>query len=426
VLIIKNPLLPAIILFLIEILSGTCFSQSTWESQNPLPNGSFLISLTYGNNQFVALGRSCSIWTSPNGKIWSIKNSGIAKDLESVAYGDSQFVAVGRDGIFTSSDGALWALKMPGISKRLNAVIYADSQFVTVGDSGTILTSVDGATWVIKKSGTTNDLFSVTYGNKQFLIVGGNGGTYGEMEYPNDYSALLISSDGTTWRQIYTEMAWQRMDLSPETQLRSVAYGNSQTSDKIGRFVAVGFGSLLVSSPNAETWTKTYISDYTQFHSVIFGNGQFVAIGTFGTEDRIFTSFDGTTWTIKNSGTTDLVSVGYGNGRFVAVGVNGTILTSEADPVGVAFQTKARRNCRNIKINIVKNSISIILPNVTAQSHLKVELFNVSGKQIYSAISGIQNRILNIPAKQFPAGKYFISITDENNKTFNSAFILPR
>jgi hypothetical protein len=111
---------------------------------------------------------------------------------------------------------------------------------------------------------------------------------------------------------------------------------------------------------------------------------------------------------------------------FVAVGGNGVILTSKADPVGVAFQTKQKPNINSFKINIAKNCISAILPDVATYSQFKVGLFNISGKQIYSAISTTQNGILNIPAKQFPTGKYFMSITDEKNRTLNSSFVLTR
>ena len=116
----------------------------------------------------------------------------------------------------------------------------------------------------------------------------------------------------------------------------------------------------------------------------------------------------------------------YGNGYFIAVGEKGTILVSKVDPTVVAFQANAKSYISSLKINITKNIISVILPNVITRSQLKVGIFNISGKRIYSATARSQNGFLNIPAKGFPIGKYFMSITDENNRTLNSSFVLTK
>lgn len=60
--------------------------------------------------------------------------------------------------------------------------------------------------------------------------------------------------------------------------------------------------------------------------NIASGGSRLVAVGTDGT---ILTSFNGDTWTRRDSGTTDwLVGVTYGGGKFVVVGDRGTILTS--------------------------------------------------------------------------------------------------
>jgi len=58
----------------------------------------------------------------------------------------------------------------------------------------------------------------------------------------------------------------------------------------------------------------------------------------------------------------------------MAVGDSGTILTAKADPVGVAFQTKAKPNISSLKILNTKNHISAMLPNEISFSQLKVGL----------------------------------------------------
>jgi hypothetical protein len=109
-----------------------------------------------------------------------------------------------------------------------------------------------------------------------------------------------------------------------------VAYGN-------GQFVVGGEAGMIMTSPDATTWTVKNSGTTWGINAVSYGNGQFVAVGGSGT---ILTSLDGTNWMVKNSGTTEpLTSVTYGNGQFVAVGNGGTndIVTS---PDGMIWTAK--------------------------------------------------------------------------------------
>ena len=59
-----------------------------------------------------------------------------------------EFVAVGESGtIITSPDGTTWTSRTDLIyGDTLRGVTYANSKFVTVGESGTLLISTDGTT----------------------------------------------------------------------------------------------------------------------------------------------------------------------------------------------------------------------------------------------------------------------------------------
>jgi hypothetical protein len=196
-----------------------------------------------------------------------------------------------------------------------------------------------------------------------------------------------------------------------------VTYGDSL-------FVAVGYNGTILTSPDGTTWTLTHTDSSTWLESVTYGNEQFVAVGYNG---EILTSPDGTTWTLNISNKQALLrSVTYGDSLFVAVGDNGKILTSKADNSGVEFQPGVKPNISGFKIIIANKSISAMLPYAISCRQLKVGLFNVAGKRIYSATTGTQNGILKIPAKGFPAGKYLMSITDENKRTLGSSFVLMR
>jgi hypothetical protein len=123
----------------------------------------------------------------------------------------------------------------------------------------------------------------------------------------------------------------------------------------------------------------------------------------------------------------DLYSVTYGNGQFVAVGAGGTIVTSKTDNAGILFQPSVNTiKFNGIKINGANNLISAILPYSISPNRVKVALFNVSGRRIYSSTLETNNGTLKIPAKGFPAGKYFLSMTDEKNRALNASFVLAR
>jgi hypothetical protein len=79
-----------------------------------------------------------------------------------------------------------------------------------------------------------------------------------------------------------------------------------------------------------------------------------------------------------------------------------------------------------IKIKTAQNHISVILPYMTSPNRFKAGVFTISGIKIYSTTVKALNGILNIPTWGFPMGRYFLSITNDNNRTLNSTFLLTR
>jgi len=123
-----------------------------------------------------------------------------------------------------------------------------------------------------------------------------------------------------------------------------------------GTYVGVGtednFNGAVYSSPDGVTWqhevnpqvprTNEYYEQWQDdLYSAVYGDGVFVAVGSYGV---ILRSEDAHTWTVERSGTQDsLMAVVRVSGQFVAVGDNGTILTSPDGHVWtrrVAPQTK--------------------------------------------------------------------------------------
>src|ERR1041385_1863808 len=97
-----------------------------------------------------------------------------ADSLQSITYGNGQFVAVGRGGtILTSVDGTAWACRQSPTQDDFSAVAFGNGLFVAVSPAcganacnGTIITSVDGINWVLRPHGATVwGLNAVTFGN---------------------------------------------------------------------------------------------------------------------------------------------------------------------------------------------------------------------------------------------------------------------
>jgi hypothetical protein len=394
---------------------------STWTLRTSGPTVN-LNSVTYGNGLFMASG-SGMILTSLDGTTWSAKSPSdtiatlTAYTYSSMAFCNSQFVDIGYHGtIWTSANGDTWVRKNSGTYADISSMTYGDNLFVAVGNGGTILTSIDGITWTVKNAGISVLLTSVVYGNGLFVAVGDSG-------------TILTSPDGTVWTIKNSNM---------KGELNCVTFGSNVLSGQAGRFVAVGAdwpfhngigagNGAILSSSDGTTWTMNSTGTPGHLLSVTYGNKQFVAVSYGRT---IFTSSDGATWKIINPtpyGSDGwLTSVTYAKNLFVAVGSDGTILTSKADPTGIVFQPSVKNGISGLKLNVANKYISVTLPYATIRSQWSVRLYTISGKQIYSASSKISNRILNIPTKGFPTGKYFMSITDDYNRTLTSTVVLIR
>jgi hypothetical protein len=207
----------------------------TWidrESASDL-SGRPLSAVSFGNGQFVAVGDSGLVLSSPDGVRWLPQQAGTTNDLTSIAFGNGQFVALldprnSRSNIVTSTDGVNWTLQAPTprhILLPLYDVAYGSGRFVAVGGYGTIVTSPDGTNWVHQPSPTGCDLGAVAYGNGQFLLTAC---------YPLVDGLLYIvtSSDGVNW------------------VVRYRPWGSANIAFVNGRFMAVGgSGQILQSDP---------------------------------------------------------------------------------------------------------------------------------------------------------------------------------
>jgi hypothetical protein len=129
-----------------------------------------LYAIAFGNSMFVA--GSVFISTSPDGIDWTRRASGTTDGLMNITYGNNQFVVVGRNGVVLSSpDGITWTQRNSGTTNFLRAVAYGNNEFVAMGGNGVVLSSPDGITWTSRSSGTQINFWSVAYGNNTFVAI---------------------------------------------------------------------------------------------------------------------------------------------------------------------------------------------------------------------------------------------------------------
>ena len=271
-----------------------------WHLRNPLPTSNLLYGVTYGNGIFVAVGDIGTIITSPEGEIWTIRNSGTSDHLRGIGFGNNIFVAVGFNGtILTSPNGVTWTKRNSNTREILFSVTYGNGIFVTAGDSS-ILTSQGGVNWTVRER--ISGLSGVTYGNGTFVAVG-----YYENNHGTYYAVIYTSTDGISW-----------IKKVPGTvePLYGVAYGN-------GIFVAVGFSGTIFTSPDGNTWIERDSQVGSNLRGVVYGRSTFVAVGT----SAILTSADGVTWE-RSTSMAGGFGINYGNGTFIVVGDYGAIYTS--------------------------------------------------------------------------------------------------
>jgi hypothetical protein len=139
----------------------------------------------------------------------------------------------------------------------------------------------------------------------------------------------LASPAGAAWLDNW-EM---RNSPVPVSLFFGLTYGN-------GTFVAVGtfyegaphytWRPVVLTSSNGNFWSSQSFPTNAP-RSVAYGNGRFVSVGGLAGPSHIATSAGGVTWTLINppANALFLEAVSFVNGRFVAVGSNGTVFTSE-------------------------------------------------------------------------------------------------
>ena len=317
-----------------------------WEKQSCEFYGE-LHGIVWNGSKFVAVGgrfqqfnpKEGIVLTSDDGVIWERSILPTEADMCGVAWGEGTFVAVGSNGqVFTSMDGVNWAARFSGSIYTINDITYANNRFTAVGGStkGIVFSSEDGITWSVQADVVTAQLNSVMWSGSNYYAFGNNGcvisssdgsnwsvlnslkGNVSEAIYKNgilavgSYGLIATSSDMSSWE-------YNR--LSTSTNLNGFVYDGN-------RFLAVGkgdHGGRVLKSGNADYWEEISILNTYELKSIVWGNGKFVAVGSYG---DIYTSTDGTTWKYITRYTYELNKVIWNGKNFIAAGDFGLVLKS--------------------------------------------------------------------------------------------------
>ena len=155
-----------------------------------------LVSLTYGNGYYVAVGGTNQAVRSITGDLWTNASSMPtlgAGTWKSVAYGSEIFIAIstGNNATAISSNGLAWTsgTTLPS-STTWSSVAYGNGRFVAIASGGTAAVSYDrGTSWVATTLPTSTTWTKVSYGQGLFFAIA-SGTTIG-----------ATSPDGVIWTQ---------------------------------------------------------------------------------------------------------------------------------------------------------------------------------------------------------------------------------
>jgi len=374
--------IPALLLFATLVLVANLGAQPScepWIWSNPHPQGNSLNGLVQSAQEFVAVGNRGMVLTSPGGRSWTIRESGVVCNLEETAtngetvvvvgengcalvkldgqifvrttfptednlvgvvWAGARFLAVGaQGGIYESKDGVGWH-QVAAIDARLSDITWHGSTGVVVSFDGVIFVSDDGQSWSPVGPSFDIPLVTVTAGDSGFVAVGSDSHHY--------YSEIYASPDGSNWTRQKSDfvllsgagwigdrylvvgsdgvilsspngLEWGEETNSGTGDLRAVA-GDSEVAVAAG-----GFGNL-IGTFAAQPWELLFEGPTVNIEAIVGGVPGLVA---FGWPGDIAMSGDGQYWELVRQGSHEYLFGGiWGDTFFVVVGARGVVLTS--------------------------------------------------------------------------------------------------
>lgn len=157
--------------------NGTLLTSSNGSSWNKVNLGTdeILLDIIYADNKFVATGGHGCVLVSENGTVWT-RNTICDSYLSSITYGKNMFVAIETEAnmvyssIYRSYDGINWTKLVSSDSKKIPDSVISYGNGLFVGDGyKSILLSNDALNWVEKK--LDFNVRNVFWGDMQLLCL---------------------------------------------------------------------------------------------------------------------------------------------------------------------------------------------------------------------------------------------------------------
>jgi hypothetical protein len=251
---------------------------------------------------------------------WTPRASGTTEDLVAVIHAGERDVAIGADVVVTSTDDVTWTTAAAGASLG-GAIAASGTTFVASDDTGARLVSTDLAAWQATLGGNTVTSSLAASDAGTFVAAGHDRCT--------GFQGLDVSTDGTHWSLLTLA------DDSVPGTLRRIRWAG-------GRFVAVGDGGSVFSSPDGGTWTHVTVSA-GQLVDVAFDGTRWIVVdatgalaasadlGTWSAAGTIGAAPAAIVWTgssLVSVGALAFADVALGNALVVAVGAGGRVATA--------------------------------------------------------------------------------------------------
>jgi hypothetical protein len=272
-------------LFLIFDQNGLVWYSSDgerWDNAT-IPDAHIVWDAIYTENRIYTVTiEGYGMWTK-DGKLWtSVPIEIIEESTLAITYGKNQYIAVGIAGkIHHSTDGTTWYNTAITGAGRLYDVVYGKDKFITVGENGAIFWSYDGISWNdVSPSG--NNLYSIAYGHHRFVAVGDE----------NEDGKVLWSDDGISWHHVYLGSvrpqriiydigrfivvgnsgniwvskdgkSWINKKLNTSDDLHGIAFG-------IDRFITVGHNGRICWSHDGNSWIESTIGEAVNLTTIVY------------------------------------------------------------------------------------------------------------------------------------------------------------
>jgi hypothetical protein len=367
--------------FNFSLLPFNCKAQ--WQQTN-LNSGGIDCFAIKGDSIFAGNGINGVCLSTNNGNSWAKVNNGLTATIGtdtvvfSLAINGSNIFAATAGGIFISSNsGSSWTYDhFLSFEDYLDAIAISGGNIIAGSNScGVYLSSDIGNSWDTVKVGKNDyDVLALATKDGNTIFAGTTDGVF------------LSSNNGISWDSVNT-------GITPNTNVISLAIkGDTIYAGTIG-------DGVYLSSNNGSSWSSLTGSPDAIALAI---NGNYIFAGTQGS-GVFLSSNNGSSWSAVSYGLTN--SYVYSlviNGNYIFAGTGSGVWRLPLSEVGIEEINDNKSN-----IEVYPNPVTDILQIQTSLQIKCIEVFDITGRQIYATTAKTIN------CGGFSSGVYFIKATTE-------------